>query len=184
MLPVRYRDAGGAAVISTTQILTLAGRIDTTWFTAESAWRGRVVHTLTEFYDRDEPMDIPDGLDGYMDAYAMFVSVVRPVYLASELPVVSESMHFGGRIDRVVTMFGVTGILDFKTSDPSPWHGEQLAAYNALYPTGARWVCYLRSTGRFKLMPYENPQDHRQFMYDLARIRGTITPDGDHWVTM
>lgn len=182
-LAVRYRSSTGEPLISVTQVLQLAGRIDTTWFTPESAWRGQVVHDLTEKFDRGEELDIPPGLEGYMDAYAEFMAVVRPIYAESEVEVTNGILRFGGRIDRVCkSIFGSPGILDFKTGDPYPWHGQQLSAYNVLKPTGSRWCCYLTKTGRYKLKQYEDPMDHRRFMHDLASTRGTVMPDGDFWV--
>jgi hypothetical protein len=182
-MAVRYRTEAGQPVISVTQVLTLAGRIDTTWFTPESAWRGQAVHDLTEVFDRGDPLEIPSGLEGYLDAYAEFVAVVRPVYIASEVKAVSGILKLGGRIDRVcASIFGSPALLDFKTGDPYPWHGKQLAAYNALRPTGARWACYLTKHGRYRLKCYDDPADHHGFMYDLARTRGSVTSDGDFWV--
>jgi len=182
-LAVRYRSTSGTPLISVTQVLTLAGRIDTTWFTEEAAKRGQLVHDLTEVFDRGDPLDIPPGLEGYMDAYASFVAIVRPVYSASEIEVWNGALGLGGRIDRICAeLFGAPGVLDFKTGDPMPWHGQQLAAYNVLRPTGARWACYLSKTGQYRLRAYNDPIDHRRFMYDLARTRGTVEADGNHWV--
>jgi hypothetical protein len=182
VLKVRYRSPTGTPLISVTQVLTLAGRICTDWFTPESAARGTAVHDLTEQYDRGDTLEIPEGLKGYMDAYVDFVATVRPVYCASEVEAVHAELGFGGRIDRVCSaLFGAPGILDFKTSDPYPWHGQQLAAYNVLRPTGNRWACYLRANGRYKLVAYDDPIDHRRFMFDLAQQRGTVTAFGDYW---
>lgn len=182
-LGVRYRTESGTPLISVTQVLGLAGRIDDQWFTPESALRGQIVHDLTEVFDRGEPLVIPAGLEGYMDAYAEFVAVVRPVYAASELKVWNALLGLGGRIDRVCSsLFGQPGVLDFKTGDPMPWHGQQLAAYNVLRPTGARWACYLSKNGRYRLRAYNDPVDHQRFMFDLARTRGTVTADGDYWI--
>jgi len=182
-LAVRYRSESGTPLISVTQVLTLAGRIDTTWFTPESALRGQIVHDLTEVFDRGDELIVPSGLEGYMDAYAEFLAIVKPVYSASELKVWNAALGLGGRIDRLCSsLFGMPGVLDFKTSDPAPWHGQQLSAYNVLRPTGARWACYLSKNGRYRLRAYNDPVDHQRFMYDLARTRGTVMADGDHWV--
>lgn len=180
---MRYRTAAGVPLISVTQALTVAGQIDATWFTAESAWRGQEVHRLTEVFDRGEPLVIPAGLGGYVDAYAAFLQVVRPVYRASEVAVTSDRLKVGGRIDRVCRdLLGRPGLLDFKTSPPYPWHGQQLALYNRLKPTGARWGCYLRADGTYRLKRYDDPHDDRLAMAAVAHALGTVYADGDFWI--
>lgn len=159
----------------------MAGRIDPRWFTPEAAARGSAVHRLTEVFDRGEPLVIPPDLLGYLDAYAEFKAIVRPVYAHSELKVMNDDL--GGQIDRVcLSLWGTPALLDFKTGDEYPWHGQQLAAYNMLLPTGPRFACYLSKTGRYRLKQYDDPADHRRFVYDLARVRGTVLVDGDHWI--
>lgn len=180
---VRYRSASGQPLISVTQVLTLAGRIDTQWFTPEAAWRGSVVHALTEAFDRGDPLDIPSGLEGYLEAYASFLAVVRPVYVESELAVQSDTLKLAGRIDRVcVSLFGAPALLDFKTGGQSAWHAQQLALYDVLHPTGNRFACYLGANGKFRLKQFTDPQDRRRSLYDLASVQGTVYPDGDFWM--
>jgi hypothetical protein len=186
---VRYWGSRGTPLISVTQILTLAGRIDATWFTAESAERGRAVHAATEQFDRGEASALRDDWRGYLEAYAAFMATVKPVYHASELAVCSETLRYGGRIDRVCKdLFGSPGLLDFKTSAvESAWHGQQLALYTTLLAyegvtMGPRWACYLRPDGRYKLRQYADHEDYRRSTYDLARALGTVTIAGDHWV--
>lgn len=170
-------------MISVTQVLGLAGRIDSTWFTPEAAERGRVVHALTERYDRGESFDVPLPFLGYLDAYAAFVATVKPVYEATEVAVTSEPRRLGGRIDRVCAcLFGQRAILDFKSGDPASWHGQQLAFYNWLRPTGPRWACYLGADGRYRLRQYDDPADHRKNQYDLATVLGRVTAEGDYWL--
>ena len=185
-MAVRYRGDDGRPLISVTQVLTLAGRINSEWFTEEAAAGGTAVHTLTEQYDRDgENVQCPAALAGYLNAYIAFLAQVRPVYVATEVTARNARLGLGGRIDRVCTaMFGSPGLIDFKTSEPYPWHGQQLAAYNVLHPTGARWGVYLGATGRFRVKQYDDPADHRRFMFDLATTRGTVTSDGDNWITV
>lgn len=168
-------------MISVTQVLTLAGRIDKTWFSPEAAARGQAVHSLTEAMDRGESLNVPEGLWGYVEAYQMFLAIVRPTYEATELEVQADCL--AGRIDRVCSnLFGTRAILDFKTGGRSAWHGQQLAAYNALHPTGARWACYLGANGKYGLQLYEDPADHRRFEYDRASAIDMVTNDGDYWI--
>lgn len=186
-LPVRYREVfTGTPLISVTQVLTLNGRIDGRWFTEESRWRGTMVHHLTEQLDRCEEMDeIPAALEGYMDAYWRFKEVCRPVYSHVELEVQDSALALGGRLDRiVVSLFGepLSGILDIKTGPPEPWHGQQLAAYNRMLPTGTRWGLYLKKNGKYRLKQYTDPEDDRRFMFDLAATHGRIEASGDFWI--
>lgn len=186
-LPVRYREIHtGQPLISVTQVLTLAGRIDARWFTEESRWRGTMVHHLTEQLDRSEPMDeIPQALEPYMDAYWLFKQVCRPVYSEIELELQDSAMGLGGRLDRiVVSLFGdvAPGILDIKTGPPEEWHGRQLAAYNRMLPTGDRWGLYLKKNGSYRLKQYTDPEDDRRFMFDLAATQGRVEASGDFWV--
>lgn len=184
MLPIRYRSTAGKPRISVTQVLTVAGRINSEWFTEEACWRGTAVHRLTEQYDRGESFVTPPGLGGYLDAYATFLAVVRPVYTDIEVKVQSDPLDLAGQIDRVCSeLWGRPAIIDLKTGPPYPWHGQQLAGYNMLRPTGARWTLHLQENGRYRLLLHDDPQDHRKFVFDLARTRGTIYPDGDHWLS-
>lgn len=182
-MQVRYRSPFGEPRISVTQVLTLAGRIDTQWFTPEACARGHRVHEITEQIDRNEPFVVEPAYAGYIEAYLSFLAIVRPAYRDVELEVQSAQWELGGRIDRVVeSIWGEAGILDIKTGDPQEWHKQQLAAYNAMHPTGARWGLYLTKTGRYYLRRYDDGLDYRKFFYDLAQVRGTIYADGDHWV--
>lgn len=183
VLPIRYRTPSGRPLISVTQVLTVRNRINAEWFTPESAWRGSTVHLLTQAFDQNLPLNVPAGLEGYLDAYAEFRAVVRPRYAFTELSVRDERLDLGGRIDRVCDdLFGAPGLLDFKTGDQYSWHALQLAGYNLLRPTGNRWGCYLQPNGKYKLKLYDDPQDHRKFAYDLAQACGTVTADGDYWI--
>lgn len=182
MLPVRYRRADGRARLSVTQILTLAGRIETQWFTPEATARGTLVHALTEAIDRGESPIIPAPVAGYVDAYRAFLAGVRPVWVGIETEVHSDVWDLAGRIDRVAaSLFGSPALLDIKTGVAQPWHDAQLAAYNVLRPTGARWTLYLKPTGRFRLQQYDTADGFRRFYFDWATVRGTVTADGDHW---
>ena len=185
LLPVRYRTTLGDPLISVTQILTITKQINAQWFTPESARRGQIVHDLTEVYDRGEPLNIPSELAGYLDAYATFLAQARPVYLDSEVQCIDIDRRFAGRIDRVCAdLFGEPGHIDFKTGAPLPWHGEQLAGYNILRPTGVRWACYLSRTGKYRLKRYDDPADYTKFFHHLATAHSMLQPQGEQWAVV
>ena len=184
-LPVRYR-IGGRPHISVTQVLGLAGRIDSTWFTPEAAERGSCVHRWTEQLDRGEdPQPLPDDWMGYAEAYVAFLHTVKPVWAPDgiERAVCRSDWGLAGRIDRVaLDVHGRPGIVDIKTGGKSPWHTHQLSAYNAMLPTGCRWTVHLSREGKYQLVRHDDVTAYRQFFYDLARVRGTVTAVGDFWI--
>ncbi len=181
-LPVRYRLSDGSPVISVTQTLNLAGQIDSTWFTPEACLRGSLVHKITEDIDARRPHEIPEGVKGYLDGYQLFLAIVKPKYIGVEVKVTNPILKLGGQIDRVCAeLFGATAIIDLKTGPPAKWHALQLAAYRAMHPVATRFALYLSKDGKYKLREYNDITDHRRFMFHLAKVRGTITPDGDYW---
>lgn len=185
-LPVRYwSPTTGQPRLSVTQTLTVCGRIAAQWYTPESAERGQVVHGWTAAFDLGHRLPlIPDDLHGYADAYATFVAECRPVYTGVEVEAYRDDVCLAGRIDRVLAdLWGAPGLLDIKTGGPAEWHADQLAAYNLLRPTGARWVLYLRPTGRYVLKRLDEVAAYRRFLFDLATARGRVMLDGQHtWV--
>lgn len=183
-LPVRYRSAAGVPRLSVTQVLTYAGRIETQWYTPEACRRGQAVHAWTEAWDagRVAPLDDPSYV-GYCEAYAAFTAEVKPVWAGIEQEVQSEAWQLAGRIDRVAAeLVGRPGILDVKTGGPAAWHALQVAAYNAMRPTGLRWVLYLRANGTYRLERFDDATAYRVFFYEVARVHGMVLADGDHWM--
>lgn len=177
-LPVRYWEHG-QPMISVTQVLTVAGRINPDWFTPEAAERGSAVHLASERYDRGESISLPYDWMGYVDAYASFVETVKPVYAidGTECRVVHNQLKLAGRIDRVCdSIYGRPAILDIKTGMYQDWHGQQLAAYNRMRPTGARYCVYLRPDGKYKLHLHSDPSDHWKFFDVVRRVRDSVTP--------
>jgi hypothetical protein len=181
-LPVRYR-VGGQPRLSVTQVLTLAGRIESRWFSPEAAERGEMVHAFTEQIDKGQRTVLPSDMFGYGEAYLRFLYTVKPVWSHIEHEVHHEGWQLAGRIDRVASeLFGRPGILDIKTGGAQPWHANQLAAYNAMCPSGVRWCLYLMPDGQYRLQQHEDARPYREFFQDLARVRGTVTASGDYWV--
>lgn len=183
-MAVRYRSQTGAARISVTQVLTIAGAIDTQWFTPESAERGRLVHTITEEYDRGEPFHIPEHVEGYVYAYFSFINTCKPEYESIEEEVQCDVRNVAGRIDRICSrLFGRRAILDIKTGEPSAWHAKQLAGYNLirgeLIP---RYTLHLRKDGRYTIREHDSIIDYRAFEYDVALASGTVYANGNYWV--
>lgn len=173
---------GGELVPSVTQVLTLSGAIDGRFFNEQACERGRQVHALCEILDRGAvPIAGSDAANtywqrsevgGYLDAYRAFLVDARPVYDAIEQAFWHRVDRYGGRPDRGCRkIFGHRGTLELKTGSEAAWHGLQLAGYERLRPRGARWVCYLEKTGRYKVRQITRIEDHRDFLERLADVR-------------
>lgn len=183
----RYHSSSGRPVVSVTQVLTRAGRLSSSFYTPDAAERGTRIHQLTELFDLGTlPASIASGDFAYLDAYASFVGIAKPVYAGTERERVSETYAFAGRIDReVVSLFGrpcPRTVLDIKTGDPEKWHRYQLAGYGRLAHTAYRMALYLRPSGRYALQPFTDPTDDRQFISDLAAVHRLLRKDSDQWL--
>lgn len=111
----------------------------------EAGRRGSVVHHLTELYDYGNEVELmkPNGDPQYkLREWAMFERYVdfrerHPADIhAIELNMISAHLGYAGTLDRVMTIDGITYLLDIKTSGAvhdSYW--MQQAAYHELLIT-------------------------------------------------
>lgn len=179
---------GHREVPGVTGILKAAGIIDTTFLRNEAALlKGRQVHLACEGMDAlraasDDrtgaqaalaicnEMGATRRIGGCVLAYAQFCRDHAPRYTHIERGLLHPTLRFGGRSDRICADLCGQGpaILEIKTGSPASWHGVQLAGYQLLFPTGARWVVYLRDDGRYNLKRCTNAGDYGTFMQALA----------------
>ena len=174
----------GSLVPSITQCLERAGWVDSTWMTEHSAARGTEIHLATARYDLGalQIEDYTGAHRGYLLAHVSAMTMLRPEILAVEEPHVHPALRFGGRVDRIVRIHGVLGVLEGKSGQAAPLrrvngshettaHALQLALqailvapiYHLPPEAVARWVLYWRRNGTFRL---QTPLDGRDF--DLA----------------
>lgn len=152
-----------------------------------AARRGTQIHKLAERLVLGEKVAIPEGLEGYVEAYCAFLDEhdVQPVLV--EAVVISQQHRYCGTLDLVADLADLdaedgrsTWLLDAKTARGGIY-GEtalQLAAYRycdtyldedevehdmpVVDRTGAVWV---RPDGTYELVPVEaGPLQHRQFL--------------------
>jgi hypothetical protein len=181
---------GGREVPGVTTILKRAGIIDTTFLNNRDALkRGTAVHMVCQQMDESVNQcgdwlgedaallglvgDSP--LHGYWYAYAQFRRDHAPRYSHVEAGLLHGRLRFGGRADRVCVDLAGKGpaILEIKTGTPADWHGVQLAGYQLLFPTGARWVVYLKPNGQYDLRRCDKAADYGRFMQALADYHAT-----------
>lgn len=108
----------------------------------EAGRRGSRVHQMTESYDKGETVTLMDeqgNINMKLSEWAMFERYVEfrkrfPCeILENELTLVSETLGYGGTLDRVISLNGKKILVDIKTSNaiyPSYW--LQLAAYEKM----------------------------------------------------
>ena len=160
--------ATGAVLPSITQMLESTGWVDDTFMTEASRQRGTAVHELTKAYDLGaltlEECDSP--FRGYLLAHVKAMHILRPTWSAVEEPAVSP-LGFGGRPDRVGTVYNALAVLEGKSGAPTKSHAIQLALQSILVaPTLgippealSRFALYWRSNGKFRLEQFQRPQD-------------------------
>lgn len=119
----------GVPTPSVTEILEAVGITSSRYYKPGAAERGTAAHKMLEDYD---VLGIPgEGL--FFEAYLSFLRKAEPKIIAIERFVFVEDPRYGGTLDRVMEIDGVTYVVDIKTGWPASWHEIQLAAYARAY---------------------------------------------------
>lgn len=160
----------GEVFPSITQMLKKTGHVDDSHYKEVHRQRGSAVHQLCADFDLGA-LDLracTSIYKPYVAAYAEFVRLVKPVFLAIEEPSVHPVYRFGGRPDRVCVIRGLKTVLEIKSGGREKHHRLQTALQAILetanHPLPAReWqrLCvYLTPGGRAKCdPPHEDPRD-------------------------
>lgn len=152
-----------------------------------AALRGTRVHKLAEKLTHGEEVDVPDEIDGHVQACVRFLDDWQVEALIVERPVFSREHSYAGSPDLIARLAdGRTWLLDWKTNRKGPYGDMafQLAAYRYaefyLDDDGLEQpmpeiddvgVVWLRSDG-YDLFPFEaGPAQFRSFLYiaEVAR---------------
>lgn len=157
------RDSAGRPHV--TDVLQLAGLVDSTYFTDASRELGTAVHVACHYLDEgDLDWDsVNPNVILRVRQYQKFLDEVKPEILSIEEEVVNEAFHYCGRLDRRVRINGVEAIIDFKGPSESAWNGVQLAGYAACFSRPlARFNLYL-SDERYRLIERKERADWEVF---------------------
>lgn len=163
----------------------------------KAARRGTEVHGLAQRLQAGEEIDVPDELEGHVDAYIDFCRDWKPVDVLTELTVVNRKHGYMGTLDFLGTIPGLgLCLLDIKTTR-SGIFGEtalQIAAYRyaesylsgveetpmpAVDFTGAIW---LRADGYDFVPVVADERTFRSFLYCqqvaklMDRLPGLVLP--------
>jgi hypothetical protein len=170
---------GTRRVRSVTGMIKAAGLLGpaAAFYSKEAAERGTRVHRACLDFDLGLVPDIQHEEAMYLDSYAQWSDLCRPIWTTMEEPKHSERFDFAGTADRVGTINDRPVIVDFKTGGAASWHGLQLALYDILYdelPTmiRRRLVLHLRNDGGVpQMVEYQNTNDYAT-AYILLSQRG------------
>jgi hypothetical protein len=121
----------GRRVPSITQMLKATGYIDDAWYSKESCDRGTAVHAATSSYDM-QALTVAECDQAYrpwLVQHARAMAILNPEWIYIEVPFGHERLRFGGRPDRVGTIFGATAVCEVKSrgSNTRPSGDEELA---------------------------------------------------------
>jgi len=177
-------------MISVTKVLTLAGLIDTTWFTVEGRDRGSAVHRATHIHDTpgrgelDEESIDDERVRARYSQYCKFIDETGWEIVESEKRLVHPTYELVGHVDKIMQRNGHQAVCDIKPPGEYAWHGLQLAAYAKLAQASGyqvpmlRYNLYLGDKG-YKLVPRINPTDWSVFRAAMTVAQFKEMSNGD-----
>ena len=156
----------GREVLSVTQILKVAGLIDSRFFNVDARDRGTYVAQATHFMD-EGVLDI-DSLDPalvpYCRAWSKFLKESNAEVIQSEYRVFNLTHGYAGTLDRWLILNGKDTVIDIKTGGSALWHPIQTAGYASCIRTHlSRGCVYLNDDGSYKLKLHKDPGDFGVF---------------------
>lgn len=156
-----YTTDKGVVLQSVTQVLSLAGLVDSTWFTEEGRIRGVAVHKACELLARRtlDRSSVCDAIKGYLDAFERFMAESGFKVTKSEKMVVNAKKGYAGRYDFLGILNGRKAVLDIKSGSMPSWTAEQTAGYAECLGYPARFGLELRENGTYSLKEFADPQD-------------------------
>lgn len=160
----------GVPTPSVTEILEAVGITSSRYYKPGAAERGTAVHKMLEDYD---VLGIPgEGL--FFEAYLSFLKRAEPKIIAIERFVFVEDPRYGGTLDRVMEIDGMTYVVDIKTGWPASWHEIQLAAYARAYGAVDRIAALYLKDGVPKFREYDLAKGLARWAEALEKYYGGL----------
>lgn len=172
----------GEIVPNITRLLKAANLIDDQWYTEESCDRGKWVHAMTATFDLGA-LDLADikghPWAGYVHAHIEVMGIVRPQWLHIETPAVHPVYRFGGRPDRVGSIYSSPAVFEVKSGGAEKAHMVQTAlqAILAAEELGVdarevqRFAEYITVDGKYKVEHHVNARDFDEAFRILRQHR-------------
>ena len=158
----------GQVVPSVTQVLKSA--IDDRWFNDAARDRGCIVTVAIELHSKGLLRQVPDGYQGYVDAWRIFLVHTRFVPCDVEKPVYTRFLGYAGTPDVEGHVLGATRrlIVDVKTGADAPHYPLQTAGYDIAYDhPHDRWCVFLKQNGTYSIRQHTDPRDRDVFLAAL-----------------
>lgn len=172
----------GIRLLSVTQTIVAAGRIDTRWFTPEAAERGRAVHeaVFLDIHDDLDRDDLHEIIKPFCMAWFLFrrQTNFKAIKSLCEKKQYHPVWYYAGTPDLLGFLNGKVVLIDVKTGD-SPTAKYQTAAYSE-FPAikklnPLRFDLRLYNNGSYKLNQHNGgANDFAVFLNDLRMVRGQL----------
>jgi hypothetical protein len=144
--------------------------------TSAAAAKGTDIHRLAQALAAGEPVDVPEAIAGYVDAYLAFVGDWQPDVVAVEAAVVNKRWCYAGTFDLLAMLAHnqLPDLIDVKTGGSGVWPETclQLSAYRhadtylngdgqeqPMPQTAGGFALWLADTGSYELLPVESGDD-------------------------
>lgn len=162
----------GRVVPSVTQVLKSAGLVDDRWFNEGARDRGRIVAVAIELHSKGELGTVPDGYQGYVDAWKKFLAETGFVPSSVEQPICHEHYGYAGTPDSIGRFRdGALTIVDVKTGADASHYALQTAGYGLMLCSIPDRCCvFLSADGKYKMRPHKNPRDRDVFLAALKIV--------------
>ena len=193
--PHRYSDRQtGEHLPNITAMLERTGWIRPEFFDEDSAERGTEVHRLTAAYDLGA-LDVDRCVTpyrGWLLSHVAAMRLLRPVVLEVEQIKAHPVFRYAGRLDRVLTLYGLRSVLDGKSGEPKPADRIQTAlqaildSVDARIPAQsiARFGLYWKASGKFVLEQHRDRADFDEALRIIrkcCRVEIPAAPRGKIW---
>lgn len=120
-------------------------------FPESAAMRGHDVHRAIQFYNENDLNEstIPEEAAGYLDCFKRAKEHHNIKIIQNEIMRYHPKYLYAGRMDAIVEINGITGVIDYKTGGPDKRNKWQLAMYLELIKAEiphikGRWNLYLK----------------------------------------
>lgn len=163
---------GRQEMLGVTRTIVSAGLVDDSYFTDLSRGRGKLVHFFCERIATKQPIDvgIHQSVVGYLVALRKWLDRFAPTINGAEVIKGDLVRLLAGQVDLDLSkMLGSKAVVEVKTSEPTAWHGLQLAPYAYLldkkkWIDRARFGLYLKPNGNYRMKEYDNHRDLDTFL--------------------